>query len=231
MAETNGTNDTPTLVEENAFPALESVAPEKPVEDVVASTGNANETPEASKELSAAEKLRQQHLAAEEPAEAEAKPEESQAPGEATAVSEKLAGKQTAAAARVLDVSSVEAFPSLGAPTKIAPVIMNWGAKMAAPPVNGGNDTPEANARAPAASFAGNAGQQTVELTPAQKRPASELRKPVIEIVKDIMKRTGTRIDLAKTSTGVSVFVVKGNEASRQRARREIYKELSLKVG
>lgn len=231
MAETNGANGTPTL-EENAFPALEPVTPEKPVEGVAASTNDDNETPEAPKELTAAEKLMQQHLAAEEPVEAEAKSKEPQAPAEAIIVPQKASAKQKSAnaSAHDLDLSSVEAFPTLGAPTKVAPVAMNWGAKMAAPPVNSSSGTPEFGVRAPAASFAGNAGQQTVELTPAQKRPISELRKPVNEIVKDIMKKTSTKIDLAKTSTGVSVFVVKGNEASRQRARREIYKELSLKA-
>lgn len=243
MAETpNGMNGISIpLSEENASPAL-GLVPEKTVEDVSAASTDDN-APEAPKELSAAEKLMQQHeLAAqknETVAEPEVKTEEPELSELASApVPEKKARKQkesspvTPAVSRVLDVSSAEAFPSLGGPAK--PVaVASWGRKMATPPVNGNNSSSissSISAKAPSSAVLGSGGQQRVELTPAQKKPLGELRKAPVEIVKDIMKRTGTKIDMAQTMTKTSVFIVTGSEINRQRARMEIFRELSLKV-
>lgn len=238
MAEVNGTNGVPSL-EENAFPALES-APEKPIEGApTVSSSNGVGTPEASKELSHADKLMQQHMLAAQSNETETKTEEPEASELAVApASEKRARKHKAEdpapAAPPLDVSSAEAFPSLGGPAKVVPAVspMSWGAKMATPRVNGSNGSSEANARAPAPAFLGSAGQLRVELSPAQKRPLSELRKPLAEVVKEIMKKTNTKVEMSQTSskTAVSVYIITGTEVNRQRARREIFKELSIKV-
>lgn len=236
MAESiNGTNGVPYL-EENAFPALE-LAPEKIIEDVPSVSSNDNHTPEAPKELSAAEKLMQQHELAAQQGEIvtriDARVEEPSPPGLAAAPTpEKRAGKQKESApivSRGLDISSAEAFPSLGGSTKAVSAVA-WGAKMTVPPVNGSNDSPEVNTRALAPAVVGSSGQQIVELSPAQKKPLSELRKAAVEIVKEIMKKTSTKIDMAQTMTKTTVFIVNGTEVNRQRARREIFRELSLKV-
>lgn len=223
MAESiNGTNGVPSL-EVNAFPTLES-APEKIVEDVP-SVSN-----EALKGFSAAEKLMQQHaLAAQKDEIAEA--EEPKASGLAAAANpKKKAGKQKESAptvSRGLDISSAEAFPSLGGPAKSAPAVA-WGAKMATPA--NGNDNFEVNTRVLTPALVGSSGQQIVELSPAQKRPLADLRKTTAEIVREIMKKTNTKIDMAQTMTKTTVFIVNGTETNRQRARREIFRELSLKV-
>lgn len=236
MAETpNGMNGISIpLSEENASPAL-GLDPEKIVEDAPAASTDDN-APDVPKELSAAEKLMQQHALAAQKNEiiVESEPSElASAP-----VPEKKARKQkesppvTPAVSRVLDVSSAEAFPSLGGPAK--PVaVASWGRKMATPPVNGNNSSSissSISAKAPSSAVLGSGGQQRVELTPAQKRPLGELRKAPVEIVKDIMKRTGTKIDMAQTITKTSVFIVTGSEINRQRARMEIFRELTLKV-
>lgn len=228
------TNGVPSL-EEDAFPVLES-APEEIVEDVPSVSPNDN-TPEGPKELSTAEKLMQQHALAAQKNESitETKTKGSEASELATApVPEKKAVKQRepARAAPTLDVSSAEAFPSLGGPAKaVAPVApMNWGRKMATPPVNGNHNSSEANSRAPTPAVLGSGGQQRVELSPAQKRPQTELRKAPVEIIKEIMKKTGTKIDMAQTMSKTTVFIITGDEASRQRARMEIFRELTPKV-
>lgn len=230
----NGTNGVLHL-EGNAFPALES-APEKIIEEIPSVPANNNDTPEAPKEISAAEKLMQQHALAAQKDEivAEtAKAETPEAPGLAAApISGKKAGKQKESAPTIprgLDISSAEAFPSLGGLTKTVPAVA-WGAKMVAPAVNGSNDSLEVNIRALTPALIGSNGQQIVELSPAQKRPPAELRKAAVEIVKEIMKKTNTKIDMAQTMTKTTVFIVNGTEANRQRARREIFRELSLKV-
>lgn len=236
MAESiNGTNSVPYL-EENAFPALE-LTPEKLVEDVPSISPNDNDTPEAPKELSAAEKLMQQHTLAAQKDEivtgTNTSVENPEASGLATIPTpEKWGGKQkepSHTAPRGLDISSAEAFPSLGGPAKAAPAVA-WGAKMIAPAVNGSNGNFEVNTRALAPAVVGSTGQQIVELSPAQKRPSAELRKAAVEIVKEIMKKTNTKIDMAQTMTKTTVFIVNGTEVNRQKARREIFRELSLKV-
>lgn len=236
MAESiNGTNGVSYLLD-NAFPALES-APEKIIEEIPSVSSNNNDTSEAPKEISAAEKLMQQHVLAAQKDEIvtgiDPRAEEPEAPALVAAlISEKKAGKQKESAPTVLrglDISSSEAFPSLGGPTKAVPAVA-WGAKMVAPPVNGSNDNPEANIRTLTPALVGSSGQQIVELSPAQKRPHTELRKAAVEIVKEIMKKTNTKIDMAQTNTKTTVFIVNGTEANRQRARREIFRELSLKV-
>jgi hypothetical protein len=227
------TNGVPSL-QENTFPALES-APEKIVEDVPSVLPN-DDTHENPKELSTAEKLMLQHALAAQKDEAvtkaETKPEEPKfSELVAAPVSEKKAGKQkeSTRAAPTLDVSSAEAFPSLGGPAKaVAPVTLrNWGRKMATPPAS---DNSEINSKVLPFAALGSGGQQRVELSPAQKRPMGELRKPAVEIVKEIMKKTGTKIDMAQTMTKTTVFIITGDDFGRQRARMEIFRELSLKV-
>lgn len=210
----------------------------------VAAIAPIDETPiEASKELSTAEKLMQQHALAaqEEGATPEAKDEDATATATATnapiAKAEKIAPKQNEKPkARGLDVSSDEAFPTLGGgsgkPTR-AHVPFGWGAGMAAPAANGsgrngGSVTTSTGTFTPAVQ--GSSGQSTIYLLPTQKRPLSELRKTPVELVKDIMRSTSTKIEMQQTSTQTTVFIISGTEANRQKAIREIHKEMSAKV-
>lgn len=218
-----------------AAPAEESVFQ-------VAAIAPIDETPvEASKELSTAEKLMQQHaLAAQEEA---ATPEAKDEDATVTAIdapiakAEKIAPKQNEKPkARGLDVSSDEAFPTLGGgsgkPTR-AHVPFGWGAGMATPAANGsgrngGSVTTSTGTFTPAVQ--GSSGQSTIYLLPTQKRPLSELRKSPVELVKDIMRGTSTKIEMQQTSTQTTVFIISGTEANRQKAIREIHKEMSAKV-
>ncbi|RPA96845.1 hypothetical protein L873DRAFT_1693483 [Choiromyces venosus 120613-1] len=136
---------------------------------------------------------------------------------------------------RTLDVSSDEAFPTLGGGSVkpiSAHVPSGWGAGMFAPIANGnggngGSATTSTGAFTPAVQ--GSSGQSTVYLLPTQKRPASELRRAPIELVKDIMRSTSTKIEMQQTSNQTTVFIISGTEANRQKAHREIHKEMSAK--
>jgi len=195
---------------------------------------------EASKELSTAERLMQQHAIAaqEEVVTSEIKDEDATTTGAPIAKAEKKTPKQNEKPPKVrsLDVSSDEAFPTLGGgpgkPTR-AHVSFGWGAGMATPVANGsgrngGSVTTSTGAFTPAVQ--GSSGQSTIYLLPAQKRPTSELRKTPVELVKDIMRSTSTKIEMQQTSTHTTVFIISGTEANRQRANREIHKEMSAKV-
>lgn len=138
---------------------------------------------------------------------------------------------------RPLDLTSAEAFPSLGgsrkgSPTTTAPA--SWGAGMATPATNGKNKGNNGNTESLSGAFTpavpGSRGQSTIYLQPAQKRLVSELRRPAVELVMEIMKNTSTKIEMQQTATQTTVFIISGIEANRQRAIREIYKEMSAKV-
>ena len=221
----NGTGGA-TPVEESAFQVV-----------AVAPIGG---TPvEASKELSTAERLMQQHalVAQEEAATSEIKDEDATVTDAPIAKAEKKTPKQNEKPkARSLDVSSDEAFPTLGGgpgkPTR-AHVSFGWGAGMATPVANGSGRNGE-SVRTSTGTFTpavqGSSGQSTIYLLPTQKRPMSELRKTPVELVKDIMRSTSTKIEMQQTSTQTTVFIISGTEANRQRANREIHKEMSAKV-
>lgn len=119
-------------------------------------------------------------------------------------------------------VSSEEEFPSLGGPAKTAPV--SWDKSGSSTPV------PEpATSWKPKIAVAARPQQTRLELTREQKRPVSELRKPLAEVIKDVQKRTGTKIDVA-TREGTSIFIIVGNEQGRDQAFKEINRELGVRV-
>jgi hypothetical protein len=105
---------------------------------------------------------------------------------------------------------------------------------MAAPAANGKGKGNNGNAESFSGAFTpavqGSRGQSTIYLLPAQKRPVSELRRQVVDSVKEIMKNTSTKIEMQQTSTQTTVFIVSGIEANRQRAIREIYREMCARV-
>ncbi|PWW72596.1 hypothetical protein C7212DRAFT_224523 [Tuber magnatum] len=188
--------------------------------------------------LSTAARLMQQHaLAAQEEAVTyEVKNEDAVVAGAPIAKAEKSAPEHNEEPkVRSLDVSSDEAFPTLGGGSrKPTPTHFpsGWGAGMAAPMANDGernreSATTSAGAFTPAVQ--GSSGQSTIYLLPSQKRPVSELRKTPIELVKDIMRGTSTKIEMQRTSTHTTVFIISGTELNRQRANREIHREMSAR--
>ncbi|KAG0132704.1 hypothetical protein HOY82DRAFT_643280 [Tuber indicum] len=193
---------------------------------------------EAAKELSTAERLMQQHalVAQTEATTSQAKNEDATVTDAPIAKVEKRFPKQNEKPeVRGLDVSSDEAFPTLGGGSgkpNLARVPFGWGAGMAAPMANGNGHNGE-SATASASAFTpavqGSSGQSTIYLLPTQKRHLSELRKPPNELAKDIMRSTGTKIEMQQTSTQTTVFIISGTEANRQKANREIHKEMSAK--
>ncbi|KAI5778188.1 hypothetical protein EDC01DRAFT_377807 [Geopyxis carbonaria] len=171
-----------------------------------------NGFPEQMGELTPAEKFRNN---------AESKALEDQGP---------LKGRETR---KEIDLSSVEAFPSLAGTPKAGVVPATWGAR-----TNPATAFTEQQIEAPVSTWAPKiagsvtAAQQTLhELTRENKRPASELRQPHADIIKDIQKRTGTKIDCAVyKDTGATVYIILGPEANRFKAKREINKELAAKI-
>ncbi|KAL7267107.1 hypothetical protein RUND412_010318 [Rhizina undulata] len=224
----NGTNG--ILSEDPAFPALAAAPISEPVEaaPVAASAEPAAEpTAEPSGELSQAELLLKEHeLAASKNDELE------------VVAAEQKPGKKKKFAQAFLDVSSADAFPSLGSGTRKSLAVPQWGAKMpvsGAAPAAGTNEGVEpAVAHAPN-SWAGkpahgrNVGQLTLEMPANKKRPSAELRKPVPEIVKEIMKKTGATIESQTIKSGTTIFLISGHEDSRNLARKEIFRELSVR--
>ena len=71
--------------------------------------------------------------------------------------------------------------------------------------------------------------QTRFELTKEQKRASTDLKKPYSEIIKDIQKRTGTKIDVANRDA-TSIYIITGTDEARESAQKQIYKELGAKV-
>jgi hypothetical protein len=123
-----------------------------------------------------------------------------------------------------LDVASDEAFPSLGgARTPVAPT--KWGA--------GTNPIISAASEAPkwAPSIATGGGQIVYTLLKEDK--ATDLKRAAGDIVRDIARKTNTKIDAAhnKERGSTTYIILGGSPTDRERAKREMMRELTAKVG
>jgi hypothetical protein len=121
-----------------------------------------------------------------------------------------------------LDVASDEAFPSLGgARTPVATA--KWGA--------GTNPIVSAASEAPrwTPSIATGGGQIVCTLLKEDK--ATGLRRAAGDIVRDIARKTNTKIDAAHNNGSTTYIILGGSSADRERAKREIMRELAAKVG
>lgn len=141
----------------------------------------------------------------------------------------KVNGKKSAG----IDLTSDEAFPSLGGPGKAPAAAASWGARSGA--VSGSSPAAASN-WAPA--IVGNTAQLRHELTKENKRDPKDLNPAYLkkglgaaDIVRDIMKKTNTKIEsqLFK-ETGATTYIITGTVQGRDMARRLINKELAAKV-
>ncbi|KAA8892775.1 hypothetical protein FN846DRAFT_626516 [Sphaerosporella brunnea] len=124
-----------------------------------------------------------------------------------------------------LDVASDAAFPSLGgAKTPVAPA--KWGA--GANPAIG--TSPAATAPRWTPSIATGASQIIYTLQKEDK--AADLKRPAGDIVRDIARKTNTKIDAAnnKERGSTTYIILGGTLADRERAKRELMRELTAKV-
>ncbi|TGZ79534.1 hypothetical protein EX30DRAFT_321075 [Ascodesmis nigricans] len=138
----------------------------------------------------------------------------------AEAAAPKVNGKKSTG----LDVTSDEAFPSLGGPAK-APAVRQWGAKHSG---SAANLTGTGSTWTPQISSGGH--QLTHELLKENKRPESELRKPAADLIREIMKKTGTQIERQNIKiTGATIYIINGTPAARLQAKKLINKEFAAK--
>jgi len=132
-----------------------------------------------------------------------------------------------------IDVASDAAFPTLGgAPSKATAAPVKWGAG------SGHIHIPATvNSDIVASKWTptiGNTSQQTIyTLQKEDKRPALELKKPPHDLVRDIAKRTNTKIEAAnnKERGSTTYIIYGGSPTERTRVRRELMRELTTKVG
>ncbi|KAJ6256154.1 Vigilin [Drechslerella dactyloides] len=149
----------------------------------------------------------------------------------------------TAAAKKpVFDIHSAELFPELGAPGPGKG--KGKGTGPAAPPTWGAK-----NGGASGASIVGSssvpAAQQvpkttlplmsqevteTMNIDKADQIPRDQLKKPLADALRSIMKETGTRIQASSSSTGMLTLITKGKADAVQRAKALLRREVCRKT-
>lgn len=173
-------------------------------------------------------------------------------------LSEKAAGKQRAeedaeedAAPKPkpvkLDVSSEEAFPSLGAGKAPAPPAagLKWGAAPAIRPVNGVNgkgptsgvssraSTPASAARpsAPGGSvYLPGRYEDWIAFQPNELTPPQQLKTSRAEVIRDINRRSKAKVEMKQGPEGTIRFYSTGPKDAVEAALREVSRSLSAKV-
>lgn len=199
----------------------EDAAPEQPVEPPTPEPESKDEQPAtAAAELTEAEKLAQKH------AEGSAESAEAAAPEEQKKPAEKPKSSRPV-------IESQEDFPALGGPPKTAAAAPQWGAKSSTPTNNNSNETaangPAISTWAPAIAIKAG-GQLTFTMFKDDVKTATEMtdRKIVLaEVIKDVQKKTGTKIEGSKFRGDFNFVVSAGTEASRLRAKKEITRALA----
>ena len=129
-----------------------------------------------------------------------------------------------------IDVASDEAFPTIGgAPAKVTTGPVKWGANATLVHVPSDHDATGSKWT----PTIGHTAQQAIyTLQKGDKRPASELRKPAGDIAREVARKTNTKIDAAnnKERGSTTYIILGGSTADRDRARRELMKELTVRV-
>lgn len=204
-------------------------------------------------ELSAAQKLAQEHAAeghhvtVEDVPDDDLKPHDASAAADSPALSAKAAGKQkeTAPAAKTLDTQSRELFPDLGGPkpqpaAKTAP---KWnvlsdktnghspanGTPRAATPSSGAA-TPTAKSAVPLVSIPGRKNIETIRLRPEHMKGRDQLRRPLPDIIKDLNRTSRATISIASSNTSGTTFEATGPQEAAQRALKELVKQIGTPV-
>ncbi|KAF8246719.1 hypothetical protein K440DRAFT_650721 [Wilcoxina mikolae CBS 423.85] len=131
-----------------------------------------------------------------------------------------------------IDVASDAAFPTLGgAPSKAAAAPVKWGAGSG--PINAPATVNSETIAPKWTPTIGNTSQQTIyTLQKEDKRPALELKKPAGDLVRDVAKKTNTKIEAAnnKERGSTTYIIYSGSPTDRMRAKRELMRELTTKV-
>ncbi|KAF2202811.1 hypothetical protein GQ43DRAFT_479577 [Delitschia confertaspora ATCC 74209] len=170
--------------------------------------------------------------------------------GSATPLSEKAAGKQKADDSQppatqsrgpaTLNTQSEESFPALGAPRASASVAPTWGSGKAAALKNGTNGSAGV-ASAPASSMGkpislpgrmSLPGKHTEQITfaPHQLISRQQLKKPMLEIVRDINRRSKANVEVRNGPGNTTIFVGTGPVDAVRQSLKEVATELGAKL-
>ncbi|KAF8538636.1 hypothetical protein BDD12DRAFT_884670 [Trichophaea hybrida] len=131
-----------------------------------------------------------------------------------------------------IDVASDAAFPTLGgAPSRAAATPVKWVAGSG--PINAPATVNSETIAPKWTPTIGNTSQQTIyTLQKEDKRPALELKKPASDLVRDVARKTNTKIEAAnnKERGSTTYIIYGGSPTDRMRAKRELMRELTTKV-
>lgn len=212
----------------------------------------------ASQEISAAQKLQQEHAAeghhvtVEDVVDEDLNPQNGSAtPSAPPALSEKAAGKQKENApaptkpAATLDTQSRELFPDLGGPkpqaTKVVPKwnVLSGDKPNGQSPVNGtprtatptsGLATPTAKSAVPAVHLPGRHVEHIV-LEPQHMKPRDQLRRPLKDIIQDINRTSRATIKTVSGAHSGQRFEASGiTQEAAQQALKELVKQVGSQV-
>jgi hypothetical protein len=175
-------------------------------------------------------------------------------PSATTTLSDVAKGKQkaddtpTTAPAKpkgpTFDVTSEEAFPSLGGPKAPTTTASAWGKK----PTNGTSGTSNGTSRAstPASGFATPTlpgtrpgapglnipGRQVerVNVPPHFLIPRQQLKRPILEVVRDVNRRSKANVTLKAGNDGGLTFEIVGPADSSRQALKEVIQQIGSKV-
>lgn len=132
-----------------------------------------------------------------------------------------------------LDITSDEAFPSLG-PAKPAPAVKvpAWTMKPTTLPTNGFPSVSQSTSTYRPSGSKALPQQTTVNFSmrKEEKMPESQLGKTIAGIIGDVKKSTGARIEHSRDREGNSFFILRGSESDVLRAKNELLKEIGIKV-
>jgi hypothetical protein len=149
------------------------------------------------------------------------------------------------------DVTSEEAFPSLGGPKAASAPTTAWGKKPASAVAgaNGTNGTSNGTSRAstpagsgfatpnlpgsrpgaPGVSIPGREVER-VKVTKDFLLPRQSLKRPILEVVRDVNRRSKAKIDIKTGNDGGLLFEVVGPADARRQALKEVVQQIGTKV-
>lgn len=153
-----------------------------------------------------------------------------------------------------IDTQSDEAFPALGTPTPRSTTATptTWSAKPSSRlgtdkasngPNGGANGTtpssgstsasagvPRGAVRGPAVTSMPGRHTERVQFAPSQLMPRKDLKRPVLDVLRDINRKSKARVDMSTGPGGVVIFEGTGPVESVRQALKEVAKELGSKV-
>lgn len=211
----------------------------------------------SSEQLTTAQKLQQEHAAAEghhvtveEVVDEDLKPHAgSDGPADTSALSEKAAGKQKETApyaSKPLDTQSRELFPELGGPkSQTTKTVPKWnvlssgktnghspastnGAPRAATPPSG-VATPIGKPSVPSVALPGRHVEHVV-LEPQHMKPRDQLKRPLNQIIQDINRTSRAQVKAVPGGAGGQRFEAVGPQEAAQQVLKELVKQIGSTV-